>query len=143
MEHPETGDIVPVLYKTDSNEYDFDDPDYADVYFYEGVYDFNGDDYDMWSKWEPGENNGELVFKNQYALTPVVVADGELTVSPIPEEKAVSVNMNAWELKYCLDNDKALFDWADTHGKGVIYYMNLFQITTHLQYLILYCYFEH
>ena len=123
MEHPNTGDTVPILYKTDSSEYDFDNPDHDDVYFYEGVYDFDGDDYDMWSKWEPDENSGDLVFKNQYALTPLVVEDGKLVVSPIPKEKAVSVNMNAWELKYCLDNDKALFDWADTNGKGVIYYM--------------------
>lgn len=121
MEHPTSGDIVPVLYKTDSSEYDFDDPDYSDVFFYEGTYDFDGDDYDMWSKWEQVE--GDLVFKSQYALTPVVVDNDELTVSPVPVEKAVSVNMNAWELKYCLDNDKTLFDWADTNGKGVIYYM--------------------
>ena len=34
-------------------------------------------------------------------------------------------DLNAWELKYCIDNDKARFEWADTSekGKGVIYYM--------------------
>ena len=33
-------------------------------------------------------------------------------------------NLNAWELKYCLDNDTDKFAWADTiNGKGVIYYM--------------------
>lgn len=115
--HPETGDEVPILYKTDSNEYDFDDPDFDDVFYYEGTYDLDGDEYDMWSKYENG------VFMNQYALTPVVVEDDELVVSPIPETKTVPVNMNAWELKYCLDNDKELFAWADTNGKGVIYYM--------------------
>ena len=32
--------------------------------------------------------------------------------------------LEAWELKYCLDNDDTQFDWADTtNGKGVIYYM--------------------
>ena len=32
--------------------------------------------------------------------------------------------LNAWKLKYCLDNDTARFDWADTtNGKGVIYQM--------------------
>lgn len=121
LEHPDTGDVVPVLYKTDANEYDFDDPDYDDAYFYEGTYDLDGDEYDMWSKWEREE--GEWVFVQQYALTPLVVEDGELLVSPIPEIKTVPVNMNAWELKYCLDNDKELFAWADTNGKGVIYYM--------------------
>ena len=33
-------------------------------------------------------------------------------------------DINAWELKYCLDNDRARFAWADDkNGKGVIYYM--------------------
>lgn len=32
--------------------------------------------------------------------------------------------LEAWELKYCLDNDTDRFAWADgTNGKGVIYYM--------------------
>ena len=116
-EHPETGDWVPVLYKTAADEYDFDDPDYEDEFFYSGTYDIDGDEYDMWAKYESG------VFMQQYALTPVVVVDDELTVSPIPETKTVPVNISAWELKYCLDNDKELFGWADTNGKGVIYYM--------------------
>ena len=33
-------------------------------------------------------------------------------------------NLDAWELKYCLENDEDRFAWADTtNGKGVIYYM--------------------
>jgi hypothetical protein len=33
-------------------------------------------------------------------------------------------DLSAWELKYCLDNDKTRFAWADeTNGKGVIYRM--------------------
>jgi hypothetical protein len=123
MTHPDTGDDVPVLYKTNAEEYGIDDPDYDDIYFYEGVYDFDGDEYDMWSKYEPDPDTGDLIFMQQYALTPIVVEDGELVVSPIPETKIVPVNMNAWELKYCLDNDKELFDWASTDGKGVIYYL--------------------
>ena len=32
--------------------------------------------------------------------------------------------LSAWELKYCLDNTKGRFEWANTtNGKGVIYYM--------------------
>ena len=35
-----------------------------------------------------------------------------------------NADINAWELKYCLDNDTTRFAWADdTNGKGVIYYM--------------------
>lgn len=121
--HPDTEEEVPVLYKTDTGEYDIDDPDYDDAYFYEGVYELDGDEYDMWAKYEYSHDDEEWVFKMQYALTPIVVEDGELIVSPIPETKTVPVNMNAWELKYCLDNDKDLFDWAETDGKGVIYYL--------------------
>ena len=32
--------------------------------------------------------------------------------------------LNAWEIKYCLDNDTGRFAWADAvNGKGVIYHM--------------------
>ena len=32
--------------------------------------------------------------------------------------------VEAWKLKYCIDNDNTRFGWADTtNGKGVIYYM--------------------
>jgi len=123
MTHPVTGDDVPVLYKTNTEDYSIDEPDYDDVFFYEGTYDFDGDEYDMWSKYERSDDGNEWVFMQQYALTPIVVENGELTVSPIPENKIVPVNMNAWELKYCLDNDKDLFGWAVTEGKGVIYYL--------------------
>lgn len=36
------------------------------------------------------------------------------------------VKLEAWELKYCLDNDKSRFGWAaqkSEEGKGVVYYM--------------------
>lgn len=120
---PVTGDEVPVLFKTDGEEYSIDEPDYDDRFYYEGTYDLDGDEYDMWGKYEYDQDNEKWVFLQQYALTPIVVEDGELIVSPIPETKIVPVNMNAWELKYCLDNDKKLFNWAETDGKGVIYYL--------------------
>ena len=32
--------------------------------------------------------------------------------------------LESWEIKYCLDNDKTRFKFADTeNGKGIIYYM--------------------
>ena len=35
-----------------------------------------------------------------------------------------SANLEAWELKYCIDNDTTRFGWADaTNGKGVIYWL--------------------
>lgn len=36
----------------------------------------------------------------------------------------IDCDLNAWELKYCLDNDIEKFEWADeVNGKGVIYRM--------------------
>lgn len=61
----------------------------------------------------------------------IVVADNECTLN----ENATVVkhdgdtyfkncNLEAWEIKYCLDNSTYRFAWADTaNGKGVIYYM--------------------
>lgn len=35
-----------------------------------------------------------------------------------------NAHLEAWELKYCIDNDTSRFAWADAeNGKGVIYYM--------------------
>jgi hypothetical protein len=35
-----------------------------------------------------------------------------------------NAKLEAWEIKYCIDNDTSRFAWADTvNGKGVIYYM--------------------
>ena len=35
-----------------------------------------------------------------------------------------NANLEAWEIKYCIDNDTSRFAWANTtNGKGVIYYM--------------------
>ena len=35
-----------------------------------------------------------------------------------------NASIDAWELRYCLDNDATRFSWADTtNGKGVIYWM--------------------
>ena len=38
---------------------------------------------------------------------------------------SAGTNIEAWELKYCLDNDTSRFVWADSGstGRGVIYYM--------------------
>ncbi len=32
-------------------------------------------------------------------------------------------NLDAYEIKYCIDNDSSRFGWADPDGTGVIYYM--------------------
>ena len=32
-------------------------------------------------------------------------------------------NLDAYEIKYCIDNDSSRFGWADPNGTGIIYYM--------------------
>jgi len=32
-------------------------------------------------------------------------------------------HLNAWKIKYCLDNDTTRFNWATSSGKGVIWFM--------------------
>jgi hypothetical protein len=50
---------------------------------------------------------------------------GTITHAFTPENTYfLNSNLDAWELKYCIDNDTNRFAWADSeNGKGVIYYM--------------------
>lgn len=99
-------------------------------------------------------NNGTLTPGGQYRITDyvctttqaesravshpfdiIVVADDESTLNESARAclhegdtyySAVGnqTNLEAWELKYCIDNDTNRFAWADTtNGKGVVYYM--------------------
>ena len=66
-----------------------------------------------------------------HAFDLLVVADDEGTLNE--NARAILHNgdtyfkdckLNAWELKYCLDNDTNRFAWADaTNGKGVVWWM--------------------
>ena len=50
--------------------------------------------------------------------------ENALAVQHLGDTYFSNSNLDAWELKYCLDNDTHRFAWADnTQGKGVIYYM--------------------
>ena len=61
----------------------------------------------------------------------IVTADGANSLSEVAracfhdgENYFSGVNLGAWELRYCLDNDTNRFTWVDSvNGKGVIYYM--------------------
>lgn len=39
------------------------------------------------------------------------------------EDDEYYTNLDAYEIKYCIDNDSSRFGWADSNGKGIIYYM--------------------
>lgn len=66
---------------------------------------------------------------HQFDLLVVAVTDSLLSevakaVRHAGDTYFANNNLEAWDLRYCLDNDTARFAWADsTNGKGVIYYM--------------------
>ena len=94
-------------------------------------------------------DNGELVAGQQYIITDYATTTSQAETRSAGHNfdilvKAISTTglseiasairhagdtyfanakVNAWELKYCLDNDTARFHWADSAGKGVIYEM--------------------
>jgi hypothetical protein len=39
------------------------------------------------------------------------------------EDAEYYTNLDAYEIKYCIDNDSSRFGWVDPNGTGVIYYM--------------------
>ena len=111
----------PIIYKTDEDY--LEEADYGDEFWYVGKYDIDGITYDRWLKKELDDVENKYNFTDgivrKYVLTNEIV-DNDVTLI-----KSSSVNMNAWELKYCLDNDNSRFVWADITetGRGVIYYM--------------------
>lgn len=137
LENPD-GDIVPVLYKTDTNNVEdnpeeFGFPDYDDPFYYIGTEEIDGTLYDKWRKINLPEE--EFAFESDakcYVYTNIVVKNNRFIDSVILATAGSSeggggkprANIPAWQIKYCLDNDKTRFAWADEeNGKGVIYYM--------------------
>lgn len=120
------GETVPVLYKTDVGMME-EGADYADTFFYVGRYEYNGETYDRWRKIEENELGWDSEGKI-YSLTNIIVDDNgvfnpDIIVTKMIDPYFANAKLSAWELKYCLDNDKTRFAWADEDGKGIIYYM--------------------
>ena len=58
------------------------------------------------------------------ALSTNELSENAKCVSKVGDTYFENANLEAWEIKYCIDNDTSRFAWADTvNGKGVIYYM--------------------
>lgn len=121
IENPD-GDIVPVLYKTDINDYP-DEADYADTFYYVGTYEFDGVIYDRWRKIDSGDSeeypwSGSV---KRYVLTDIIIEDGTFIDDKLNSSNDYFKNANipAWELKYCLDNDTTRFAWA-MDGKAIV-----------------------
>lgn len=120
------GDDVPTLFKTDMNNFP-DEPDYEDIFYYVGPYEFDGIVYDRWRKIDEDTYTWDNPSK-KYVLTEVIVKDGDFDQEALNSHTMTQIvkvaNPLAWELKYCLDNDINRFTWADSiDGKGVIYHM--------------------
>ena len=111
------GVVVPVLYKNEVEAYGEEGPDYQDKFYYEGTMEVDGVTYDKWRKiCEDGDgpywdgSTGSI-----WALTNVIVKDGQIGGGAVDPYFA-NANLPAWEIKYCLDNDKTRFAWADEGG---------------------------
>ena len=97
---PETGEDNVVIYKSEVEIYNEEgSADYNDKYFYRGIVEVDGKEYDSWKKWEVHDEDDNWVTNEegqcQYALTERIVFNGQVI----------------WPESY-KDN-----------GKGVIYYM--------------------
>ena len=121
------GNLVPILYKTDidarnqGDDASFIAPDTADPFYYSGRREVDGELFDSWRKisLEDSRELGWDSIRVHYAYTNVITSEDYPKKSDIDE-----ANFEAWELKYCLDNDTNRFTWADKKGgKGVIYYI--------------------
>ena len=113
------GVLVPVLYKTKIEE--FAEADYNDPIYYIGRYEYNGETYDRWRKVEDQDwSNGH----RYYILTNVVIENNQFmdgVIGATTEELVKVVDIPAWELKYCLDNDTTRFAWATISDDKTIY----------------------
>ena len=105
------GKVVPVLYKT-GNDYSDDEVDYDDPYFYLGKIEYEGVVYDRWRHIEYSQGSWDSE-EQSYLYTNIVVSDDGTTFL---NSNNANVNLNAWELKYCLDNDTNRFAWAVENG---------------------------
>ena len=76
---PETDEDNIVLYKTDVESF-ANETDYYDQYFYRGIVEVDGEEYDSWKKFEV--NEGDWITNGdgqcQYALTKRMVFDGQV-----------------------------------------------------------------
>lgn len=57
------------------------------------------------------------------ALGADVLSEYAFAIQRAQDEYFKNSTLEAWELKYCIDNDSNRFTWASSSGYGVIYYM--------------------
>ena len=69
-------------------------------------------------------SNGSYIIQIFAYCNENLSAGSDLTLNVYSCDNFFNNDLNAWEVKYCLDNDTSRFAWADpNNGKGVIYYM--------------------
>lgn len=57
------------------------------------------------------------------ATSPSTLSDDARAMKHNGDNYFAQQRVEAWEIKYCLENDTARFSWASPSGKGVIWYM--------------------
>ena len=83
-----------------------------------GTYELNGA-YFHFAK--SAEHSYDVVV---YAIDESTLAEDAKATLHAGDTYFASANLEAWDIKYCLENDANRFAWADTtNGKGVVYYL--------------------
>lgn len=69
------------------------------------------------------DDTNDILMNSSNQLRSELGVYGEI-FEPLETDYFENIPVDAWDVKYCLDNDNTRFNWADTNtGKGVIYYM--------------------
>ena len=69
------------------------------------------------------DDTDDILMNSSNQLRSELGVYGEI-FEPLETDYFENIPVDAWDVKYCLDNDNTRFNWADTNtGKGVIYYM--------------------
>ena len=116
------GVVVPVIYKNDKDYIvgGEEGPDYADTFYFVDKYEYDGNIYDRWRKIENNGVESDDYFGwddegQVYALTNELVDASTMKfkddIYDIKNETK-KVNIESWELKYSLDNDRTRFPYA-------------------------------
>lgn len=93
---------------TNGIDFEYVPSDFDAIYYYSGLYNFDGEVYNIWLE---KEDDGGVI----YGVLTKKIFNINIDSSYFNTSK-----LEAWQLKYSLDNS---YTWSDPNGKGIIYWM--------------------
>lgn len=92
---------------------DIEDGTYTDYYEFIELVDFEGETYGRWQKFDAADIDEESDYAYKiFFLTNAFVQDGKLY-----SLDSLNANFEAWDIKYCLDNDTKRFTFASAESE--------------------------